>query len=549
MLLLSSFVRLPPTPVTTTTTLSALIRRRTVATTATSLASSLLQDFQSELTAAGIEWTANPYELDRHGRGEAFHAVRPPALVTFPTCTQAVQDIVQRCAQRRWPMIPFGAGTCVEGQLGVVESSTSNKEYRPTISIDMSRMNQILHLPGDNTANNCDTMPPDPYVIVQAGVTRQQLDVALRATGFQFTVDPGAAHATIGGMVSTGAAGTTTVRYGAMRDNLLGLQAVLAMDDDNKNNNNNTTAATLVQTGCTTRKNAAGYDLTSLLCGAEGTLGVVTQATLRVWPVPACCAAGRLSFTTLTAAARAVAELLAVGVDVVRCELLDAASVRAFCTVQKQQQQHQTDDEEGTLEEVPTLFLELQGPTETILQEQMDMVNELIGSYPETRHVKWATAVADRQALWKARHSLYYAAIASRPEATSALVTDACVNLSHLPALLEATAADVQTAGLVGPCFGHAGDGSFHCILPVSAETDSDEYWERVQWVNDNLLQRTLAVGGTVTGEHGIGTGKRKYLERQYGPGAIQMMRAIKRALDPHGLFNPGKVLELEVEK
>jgi len=336
-----------------------------------------------------------------------------------------------------------------------------------------------------------------------------------------------------------------------MRDNVLGLHAVVAMDVDN-----DTVAS--VRTGCTTRKNVAGYDFTGLLCGAEGTLGVVTQATLRVWPIPGCCAAGRLSFATLTAAARAVAELLAIGVDVVRCELLDAASVRAFRTVQQQptssssssSSHKEVEEEEGdTLEEVPTLFLELQAPTETILREQMDMVNDSIGSFPEMRRAKWATGVADRQALWKARHSLYHAAIASRPGATSALVTDACVNLSHLPSLLEATAADVRTAGLVGPCFGHAGDGSFHCILPVSIETDTDEYWDRVHWVNHNLLQRTLAVGGTVTGEHGIGTGKRKYLEQQYGPGAIHMMRAIKRALDPHGLFNPGKVLDVEVEE
>lgn len=484
----------------------------------TSAMDTAVEYLQNDLQAAAIELSDNLYMREAHGKGESFHPIKPPALVAFPTSTEQVQDIVRKCVQYRIPIVPFGGGTSVEGQLPA--------HVPHSLSLDLTAMNQILHLPEMDAASM--DMPPDPYVIVQAGVTRQQLEQALRATGYQFTVDPGAATATLGGMVATGAAGTTTIRYGAMRDNLLGLQAVLANDQ-----------ATVVRTGCTTRKNSAGYDLTSLLCGSEGTLAVITQATLRVWPVPACVVAGRAAFVSLAAAARAVAALTSVGVDLVRCEILDAASVKAFNTY-NQQQNGATQD----LELVPTLFFELQGASESILQQQVDLVSEVLQD-DKTADTQWAWEAGARQALWKARHSLYYAAIASRPKATNAIVTDACVNLSHLPALLEATAADVQAAGLVGPCFGHAGDGSFHCILPVSEE-DTEDYWQRVHKVNDNLLQRTLAVGGTVTGEHGVGTGKIKYLEQQYGPGAVQMMRLIKSSLDPHGLLNPGKVLEDE---
>ena len=487
-----------------------------------------------------LELTDNPYERDRHGRGESFHTSQPPGLVVYPRTTAAVQQIVAACIQHGVPLVPFGGGTSLEGHVAA--------PHPYAISLDTSRyMNQIVHLPAlnnddddDDDNNDDDDLPPDPYVIVQAGVTRQQLQQALRPTGWQFVVDPGAPTATLGGMVATSAAGTTTVRYGPMRENVLGLQAVLASD----------ATAPIIHTGGTTTKNAAGYDLTRLLIGSEGTLGVITQATLRLWPVPAAVTAGRIQFESLTAAARAVALLRASGVDsLTRCELLDAASVQAFLTYQAQQQQQQqqqslssSSDISTQLELLPTLFVELQGASDEILAQQVDFVNTLLQD--ETPHpAVWATDADARTNLWKCRHSLYYAAVASRPGgATGALVTDACVGLRHLPALLEATAADVQAQDeLHGPCFGHAGDGSFHCILAVR-DDDDDAYWRKIHAVNDALLQRTLAVGGTVTGEHGIGAGKRQYLRQQYGDTTVQAMRLLKQAWDPYHILNPGKI-------
>jgi D-lactate dehydrogenase (cytochrome) len=484
----------------------------------------------------GVETTDNPYERDRHGKGESYHATQPPGLVAYPKSTDAVQRLVQACVRHRIPIVPFGGGTSLEGHVGA--------PHPYAVSLDTSRyLNQILHLPEMSIPSEIDDttdvdssalLPPDPFVIVQAGVTRQQLQQALKPTGWQFTVDPGAGTATLGGMVATNAAGTTTVKYGAMRDNVLGLQAILATDD-----------AALLRTGGTTLKNSAGYDLTRLLCGSEGTLAVLTQATLRVWPVPTVTVAGRWQFKTLTAAGRAVALMRASGVDaLVRCEVLDASSVAAFLAYNERQstssstQSHYNDN----LALLPTLFLELQGATDAAVQEQVDLVTVLLQE--ETPHAgEWATDADARTALWKARHSLYYAAMASRPGggATGALVTDAAVGLSHLPALLEATAADVKAAGLHGPCFGHAGDGSFHCILAVR-DDDTPEYWSKVHSVNQRLLERTLAVGGTVTGEHGIGVGKRQYLRQQYGDDTVNAMRLLKKAWDPYNLLNPGKV-------
>jgi D-lactate dehydrogenase (cytochrome) len=364
---------------------------------------------RTALIEAGVALSDNPYERARHGRGESFHAPQPPALVAFPNTSNEVRTIVRACVTHRVPLVPFGAGTSLEGHVGAVQPES--------LSVDMSRLQEISQLPqqpSHEDEDNNEEQPPDALVVVQAGVTREQLSQALRATGYQFTVDPGAATATIGGMVACNAAGTTTVRYGALRDNLLGVECILADDD-----------ATLVRTGCRTRKNSAGYDLTSLFCGSEGTLGVVTQATLRVWPVPAHVGAGRVSFGSVADAARAVAHLSCLGVDLVRCELLDTASVAAFNAYNPPSPQGvaSTTDHREELALLPTLFLELQAASESILAEQIQIVAQVLQD--EAVETQWAFGADERQALWKARHSLYYAAIASRPEATGAMVTDA----------------------------------------------------------------------------------------------------------------------------
>ena len=362
---------------------------------------------------------------------------------------------------------------------------------------------------------------PDPIATVGAGVTRKTLNYELRHTGMQFVVDPGA-DATLGGMVATGASGTTAIRYGTMRDNILAVECILADEQ-----------ATIVKAGTKALKNSAGYDLLSLLCGSEGTLGIITAVTVKLHAIPEHVIAAVCVFESLKDAAQAVATLKLSEVPLVRCELLDAPSVAAFNAYQK----------EGPDREVkPTLFLEFQGPTEESLEEQVRMTESIVQDFGGS-NFQFTAGEEERKSLWSARHTLYYASLNLRPGAKGAILTDVCVPISKFAELVEATAKEVQEKGVVGPCFGHAGDGNFHCILPV-LEDDSDEYMAKLHEINNNLIQRTLQVGGTCTGEHGVGYGKIKYLEKQYGLGAVQMMKSIKSALDPHNIMNPGKIIE-----
>lgn len=493
--------------------------------------SPLLRDKLSPKTEISI----NPYELERHGRGESYHPTRRPDVIISPSCVEDISTILKFCNEHRIPVVPFGAGTSVEGHVCCLEGG---------ISLDMGQF-QTIRLPGeiddadtdgrrDDHDNNYNTIDaddfPDPIAICGAGVTRKALNTALRHTGLQFVVDPGA-DATLGGMTATGASGTTAVRYGTMRENLLQVECVLP-------------DGTVVRAGTRALKSSAGYDLVSLLCGSEGTLGVITSVTVKLHPIPEHVVAAICVFESLTDAAQTVATLKLCGIPVLRCELLDATSVAAFNAMSSSITSGDNDSpsQYKTMEVKPTLFLEFQASSEESLLEQVRMTESITKDFGGSSF-QFTSGEEDRKALWAARHNLYYASINLRPGAADAVLTDACVPLSKFAQILEATARDVEELGVVGPCFGHAGDGNFHCILPILPD-DSDDYLAKVHQVNDNLIRRTLEVGGTCTGEHGVGYGKIKYLKQQYGPGAVHMMEMIKKALDPNSIMNPGKVTE-----
>ena len=406
------------------------------------------------------------------------------------------------------PVIPFGVGTSLEGHVAAINGG---------ISLDMSRFTSI-DLPTDDQLI-------DAHVRVGAGVTRLALNDALRHTGLQFMVDPGA-DATIGGMVACGASGTAAVKYGTMRENVLGLECVLA-------------DGAIAKCGTNALKSSAGYDLVGLMTGSEGTLGVITSVTVKLHPIPTNVVGAVCCFETLHDAAEAVSTILLCGVPVERCELLDVSSIEAF---NRYAATHGY--EGGDMELKSTLFLEFSGVSAAAVDEQVQMTQSICRQDYGAADFRFTSNESERKHLWSARHKLYYAAINSRPGAKSALVTDACVPLSKFADLVTATAEDVKTEDVVGFNFGHAGDGNFHCILPL-CEDDSEDYLARVHRVNDNLIRRTIEAGGTCTGEHGVGYGKMKYLPKQYGQGGVEFMRKIKKAIDPTNIMNPGKIVEL----
>ncbi len=338
----------------------------------------------------------------------------------------------------------------------------------------------------------------------------------------QFMVDPGA-DASIGGMVACGASGTTAVKYGTMRENILGIECVLP-------------DGTIAKCGTNALKSSAGYDLTSLMTGSEGTLGIITKIIVKLHPIPEHISAAVCTFDSLHDAAEAVVSMKLCSIPMERCELLDESSVAAF-TQYAAVQSNENNDEKVQ----PTLFLEFTGSSENAVQEQVQLAKSICEK-EYGGNFKFHNDEEKRRSLWTARHKLYYASLALRPGATNAVLTDACVPLSKFADIVTATAADVKEFNVVGPCFGHAGDGNFHCILPL-IEGDSQEYIAKIHKINDNLIQRTIEVGGTCTGEHGIGYGKMKYLSQQYGQGGVDMMRMIKKGIDPNNIMNPGKVI------
>ncbi|MEX8192925.1 FAD-binding oxidoreductase [Comamonas guangdongensis] len=433
---------------------------------------------------------------EQHGRDEGAIAAPPPSAVVFAESTQDVQDAVRLCAQHGVPVIAYGAGSSLEGHLLAVEGG---------ISIDVSRMNRILSV---NTE--------DLTVTVQPGITRKQLNDAIKDTGFFFPIDPGA-DASIGGMTSTRASGTNAVRYGTMRENVLSLEVVTANGE-------------VIRTGNRAKKSAAGYDLTRLMVGSEGTLGIFTEITVRLYPLPEAVSAAVCSFPSIEAAVHTVIQTIQVGVPIARVELIDVNSVRMVNAYSKL-----------SLREEPMLLMEFHG-SPTGVKEQAEMVQEIAGEFGGNAF-EWAERPEDRTRLFTARHNAYFAAVSSRP-GCRCITTDACVPISRLADALLDCVTEADASGIPYFLVGHVGDGNFHFGYLINP--DSEDERTRAEQLNQQLVQRAIALGGTCTGEHGVGIHKQGFLREEAGDGAVQMMRAIKQALDPQNILNPGKIFTLQ---
>ena len=440
----------------------------------------------------GAMLSVNASTREQHGRGEANSTLHLPDAVAYPQCTDDVARMVRICARHGLPVIPFGAGTSLEGQVSAPHGG---------LTLDLSRMDAVLRVSAE-----------DSDCVVQPGVTREALNQYLRDTGLFFPVDPGA-NATIGGMVSTRASGTTTIRYGTIAHNVLALEVVTGQGE-------------VIRVGTRARKSSAGYDLVRLLTGAEGTLGVITEITLRLHPQPEATASAVCAFPQLSSAVQAVTEIIQSGSPVARIEFLDALQIRA-CN------RHSS----LSLAELPTLFIEFHG-TQSAVEEQLALARSVVESYGAS-HFQAATDATQRAILWKARHQAYYAAKALRPGA-ECIIADVAVPISALAEAVTAARAALDAAGLLATIVGHVGDGNFHVLFlfdPASADERA-----KVDAVYDAMIAHAHAVGGTCTGEHGIGLGKRGKLIEEFGDTTVGLMRAIKTAWDPAGILNPGKI-------
>jgi D-lactate dehydrogenase (cytochrome) len=447
-----------------------------------------------ELRAAlGDQLSTAAAVREQHGQDEGWHASVPPDAVVFARSTDDVVATVKACARNRVPVIPFGVGTSLEGHVAALHGG---------VSLDLSQMNRILEVATDDL--DCR---------VEAGVTRRTLNDHLMKEGLFFPVDPGA-DATLGGMAATRASGTNAVRYGTMRDVVLGLTAVLA-------------DGSVVRTGTRARKSSAGYDLTRLLVGSEGTLGVITEVALRLHGIPECIGSAVSSFATLDGAVRTVIETIQMGIPVARLELLDEVQVAA-CNAYSGLD----------LPVAPLLLIEFHG-SEVGVADQANAVEQL-ASGNGGRGWAWSTDQAERERLWRARHDAYYAAKALRP-GTNAFPTDVCVPISRLAECIADTRRDLDESGLTAPIVGHVGDGNFHVIALFDADDPVES--ERAASVHRRMVERALRVGGTCTGEHGIGYGKLDFMQAEHGREALAAMATIKRALDPQNILNPGKLV------
>ena len=429
---------------------------------------------------------------DQHGRDESWHAPAPPDAVVFAETVAEVQEVVRLCAAHRVPVIPFGTGTSLEGHVAALQGG---------VSLDLSRMNRVLRL-----------SPEDLDCTVEPGVTRKQLNAHLRDLGLFFPIDPGA-DASIGGMAATRASGTNAVRYGTMREAVLGLSVVLA---DGR----------LIRTGGRARKSAAGYDLTRLFVGSEGTLGVIVGITLRLFGLPERIAAAVCSFAAMGGAVRTVIETMQMQVPLARIELLDEVQMRACNRFSKL-----------SYPEAPTLFLEFHG-TAAGVAEQVETVQAIAAQHGGGAFA-FAHEAEARSRLWQARHEAYYAALALRPGARG-WPTDVCVPISRLADCILETKRDLAEHRLLAPLVGHVGDGNFHLVFVVDPG-DAEEL-ARAAAANDRLVRRALAMDGTCSGEHGVGYGKLPFMAAEHGE-ALSVMRALKEALDPLGIMNPGKIV------
>ena len=433
---------------------------------------------------------------EQHGRDEsAFTTVPPPAAVVFAESTQDVADAVALAAQFKVPVIPFGVGSSLEGHLLAVQGG---------ISLDVGRMNRVLSINAE-----------DLTVTVQPGVTRKQLNEEIKSTGLFFPIDPGA-DASIGGMSATRASGTNAVRNGTMRENVLALEVVTASGE-------------VIRTGTRAKKSSAGYDLTRLMVGSEGTLGVMTEITLRLYPLPEAVSAAVCSFPSIEAAVQATITIIQMGVPIARVELIDANTVRMVNAYAKL-----------GLNESPMLLMEFHGSPNGV-KEQAETVQEIAAEHGG-QSFEWATTPEERTRLWTARHNAYFAAIQSKP-GCRAISTDTCVPISRLADCLLDSVAEADASGLPYFLVGHVGDGNFHFGYLIDPNIPAER--ETAEKLNHQLVQRALALEGTCTGEHGIGLHKMDFLLTETGNGAVDMMRTIKRALDPHNIMNPGKIFSL----
>jgi D-lactate dehydrogenase (cytochrome) len=432
---------------------------------------------------------------EQHGRDESSFDAPPPAAVVFAQSTADVADAVALAAQHEVPVIPFGVGSSLEGHLLAVQGG---------ISIDLGRMNKVLAINAE-----------DLTVTVQAGVTRKQLNEELKSTGLFFPIDPGA-DATIGGMSATRASGTNAVRYGTMRENVLGLQVVTA-------------DAQVLRTGTRAKKSSAGYDLTRLMVGSEGTLGVITEITLRIYPLPEAISAAVCSFPSIEAAVRTTIEVIQLGVPIARVELIDHNAVRMVNAHSKL-----------GLREEPMLLMEFHGSPAGV-KEQAQTVQEIASQYGGNAF-EWAVTPEERTRLWTARHNAYFAAIQSRP-GCRAISTDTCVPISRLADCLLDSVREADESGIPYFLVGHVGDGNFH--FGYLLDPNAPQEREIAETLNRKLVARALALEGTCTGEHGVGLHKIDFLLTEAGTAAVEMMRTIKRALDPKNIMNPGKIFTL----
>jgi D-lactate dehydrogenase (cytochrome) len=432
---------------------------------------------------------------DQHGNTLTWIPNQPPDAVAFPQTTEEVQKIVRLCAGERVPVIGFGTGTSLEGQVNAP---------RGGICLDFRDMASVIAVHAE-----------DLDCVIEPGITRKKLNEHLRDQGVFFPIDPGA-DASLGGMAATRASGTNAVRYGTMKDNVLSLKVVLASGE-------------VMTTATRAKKSSSGYDLTRLMVGSEGTLGIITELTLRLAGIPETIAAGTCPFPSVEAACNATIMTIQSGIPVARIELLDALQVRASNAYSKL-----------TLPETPMLFVEFHG-SESEVAEQSRRFGEIAREFAGGPFER-ATVAEDRSRLWQARHDAYWAQCALRP-GTYSLATDVCVPISRLAECVTETQRDIAEHNLIAPIVGHVGDGNFHVGLMVD-RADHDEV-AQVEAFIERLVERALAMGGTCTGEHGVGQGKMKYLAAEHGAPALDAMRAIKRALDPLDIMNPGKIFSL----
>ncbi len=446
-------------------------------------------------SAFGDRLVTSQASREQHANTLTWLGNQPPDAVVYPRNTDDVQTIVRICGAHGMPIIPFGAGSSLEGHVNAPFGG---------VSIDLRDLNKILAVHAD-----------DFDCVVEPGVTRKQLNEYLRDRGLFFPIDPGA-DASLGGMAATRASGTNAVRYGTMKDNVLALQVVLASGE-------------IIDTARRAKKTSAGYDLTRLMIGSEGTLGIITRLTLKLSGIPEAIASGTVPFPSVKACCNAAIQTIQAGIPIARVELLDAVQIKA-CNAYSRL----------ALPEVPTLFVEFNG-TDAGVAEQLQRFNAIVaelGGGP----FQWATKAEDRSKLWQARHDAYWAARHLRP-GVSAFATDVCVPISRLAECVTETQADLEKSGLLAPIVGHVGDGNFHLTLLIDMN-DPHEV-RRAKDLSTRLVERALTMEGTCTGEHGVGQGKIEYLFAEHGPAALGVMASIKRALDPRNIMNPGKVVVL----